>query len=305
VVTLVGMTAAWLLSLYIYAFALRACLPRLGHLQAQVLNLAGSAVSNVVPFGGAVGVGATYGIARSWGYRRTTVSVEVAVTGLFNVLTKLALPVLALVALALRRETTPAIVTAAVTGFLVFVGLVVALVMIERSETAATRLGHLGDRVLNGVLAGIGSHRRVRLTGSLVGFRDATFDVLGRKWPQLTASLVGFKLSQFLLLLLCVRAVGSSPTVGWVEVFAAYAFGRILSTIPVTPAGVGFVETGSIAALVALGGDRVGCAAAVLLFSSYIYLLEIPLGAVAWIVWGTNRRWRRDQADQADLAAEA
>ena len=62
--------------------------------------------------------------------------------------------------------------------------------------------------------------------------------------------------------------------------------------VPVTPAGVGVVETGSIAALVACGGDPVRSTAAVLLFSSYIYLLELPVGALAWIVWATKTQWR-------------
>ena len=50
-----------------YSGVLTTSLPGLTHPQALVLNFAGSAVSNVVPFGGAAGVAATYTITMSWG----------------------------------------------------------------------------------------------------------------------------------------------------------------------------------------------------------------------------------------------
>jgi hypothetical protein len=46
-----------------YTFVLTGSLPGLRHTQAFVLNGAGSAISNVLPFGGAVGVAATFVMA--------------------------------------------------------------------------------------------------------------------------------------------------------------------------------------------------------------------------------------------------
>ena len=46
-----------------------------------------------------------------------------------------------------------------------------------------------------------------------------------------------------------IAGVGTE-TLGWIEVFAAFAFARLLETIPLTPSGVGFVETGAVAALI-------------------------------------------------------
>jgi hypothetical protein len=31
----------------------------------------------------------------------------------------------------------------------------------------------------------------------------------------------------------------------------------------------------------------------VFLFRGFTYLMEIPLGAIGWFVWGTRRSWRR------------
>ena len=84
---------------------------------------------------------------------------------------------------------------------------------------------------------------------------------------------------------------------------AAFSFARLLETIPLTPSGVGFVETGAVAALIGFGGAEAGCAAAVFLFRGFTYLAEIPLGGVAWVVWATNRRWRRPAGDRRGAAA--
>ncbi|WP_449064807.1 hypothetical protein [Planomonospora algeriensis] len=49
------MAVLWLASLLAYTFVLTASLPGLTHLQALTLNAGGSAVSNLLPFGGAPG----------------------------------------------------------------------------------------------------------------------------------------------------------------------------------------------------------------------------------------------------------
>ncbi|MDP3971981.1 MAG: hypothetical protein Q8P61_03610, partial [Candidatus Nanopelagicales bacterium] len=62
-----GITAVWLIGLWIYTWVYTATLPGLAHGQALALNLTGSLVSNVLPFGGAAGVANTYALTFSWG----------------------------------------------------------------------------------------------------------------------------------------------------------------------------------------------------------------------------------------------
>ena len=91
-----------------------------------------------------------------------------------------------------------------------------------------------------------------------------------------------------------MRSIGlDTHTLGWIEVFAAFAFARLLEAIPITPSGVGFVETGAAATLISFGGNDSAAIAAVFLFRGFTYLLEIPTGAVAWAVWASVRGWRR------------
>ena len=82
--------------LWTYTFVLTSSLPGLRHAQAFVLNCAGSAVSNVVPFGGAAGVAATFAMAGSWGHPRRAIAVSTVVSGAWNLLFRLALPALGL-----------------------------------------------------------------------------------------------------------------------------------------------------------------------------------------------------------------
>ncbi len=113
----------------------------------------------------------------------------------------------------------------------------------------------------------------------MLDFRHRSSGLISRRWPRITFWMLSYSLLQFALQLLCLRFLGET-TLSTVEVFAGFAFGRLLSTIPITPSGVGFADTGAVASLVAFGGDPAICTAGVLLFTGFIFLLEIPVGGV-------------------------
>ena len=66
---------------------------------------------------------------------------------------------------------------------------------------------------------------------------------------------------------------------------AAFALGRLLTSVAVTPGGIGLVEAGSVALLVAMGADPAQAASGILLFTIFTHILEIPFGVLAWLVW--------------------
>ena len=290
----VGLASLWIFSMILYTGVLTTTLPGLTHPQALTVNFAGSAVSNVVPFGGAVGVGATYGIDMSWGFRASAITLSILVSGVWNVFTKLALPVLALLFLVLKGESTAGLLVPTLLGLLVLTVAVVVLALVLRSEALALKVGAIGQRVVTPVSRWLRRSSAPDVAASLVGFRVRSIGLLRTRWWKLTLWMLAYNLGQFFLLLACVRAIGiDTAQLGWVEVFAAFAFARLLETIPLTPSGVGFVEAGAVAALIGFGGSDVGSLAAVFLFRGFTYLAEIPLGAIGWLVWGTRRSWRR------------
>ena len=76
---------------------------------------------------------------------------------------------------------------------------------------------------------------------------------------------------------------------------AAFALGRLLTSVAVTPGGLGLVEAGSLALLVAMGADPAQAAGGILLFTIFTHILEIPFGVLAWLVW----LWGRARASRA------
>lgn len=284
----------WLAVMVTYTGVLTAALPGLTHPQALVVNFAGSAVSNVIPFGGAVGVAATYAMTLSWGFDAPAVTLSILVTGIWNVFSKLALPVIALLILVIAGEATAGLVAPAAVGLVLLGAGILALTLILRSEHLADKIGALAERLGRGLYRIVRRPAPTTWRQRVLDFRHQSIGLLRASWHQLTVWMIVYSAGQYVLLLLCVRVLGADThEIGWIEVLAAYAFANVLTTIAITPSGVGFVEAGTVAALIAFGGPEAASAAAVFLFRGFTYLMEIPLGAVGWLVWGTRRSWRR------------
>jgi len=282
----------WLASLWAYTYVLCGSLPGLTHLQALTLNLSGSAVSNLVPFGGAVGIGVTFAMATSWGFRPSRVALSTVMTGLWNVLAKLALPLVALVGLLVTGDIADERLVVASAIASVLLALVVAVMVAALSSESfarwcATGVEWVGTRVLRLIR----SHRSVQWDRAVMDLRHSTMGLMRTGALTMSLGMVAYALLQAVLAWLCLQAVGSNLSVA--EVFAGYAFGRLLTSVVATPSGVGISETGSAALLVAFGGDPVTSTAGVLLFSLFTYLIEIPIGGIGWLTWALYSPWRK------------
>lgn len=284
----------WFFTMWNYAGVLVHSLPGLRRFQAMVLNFSGSALANVVPFGGAAGVGATYAQAMSWGLEPPAITLSIIVSGIWNLFAKLGMPIIVLALLFSTGRSSQGLGAAAIAGFAVLVGAIVFFALIFRSDEVARSIGRLVERIRNAA-------RRVRrrepidgVAQSVIEFRDRTVDLVRNHWFALSGWMVAYKASQAILQLMCARAVGVDT--GVIEILAVYTFGELLTTIPITPSGVGFVETGATGLLIAFGAPNSGALAAVLLYRAFTYLFEIPLGGVGWLTWATVSRWRRAPA---------
>jgi uncharacterized membrane protein YbhN (UPF0104 family) len=291
-VTVAGLFLFWAFTMWNYAGVVTSSLPRLTRAQGMALNFSGSALANVVPFGGAAGVGATYAQALSWGFDVPSITLSIIVTGVWNVFAKLGLPMLVLFALLLTHQSSQGLSAAGLIGFAALVASVAGLVLVFRSDKLACGIGSTLQRILNGLRRLARRPASTGLPEKILDFRHRTVGLVAARWRRLTFWMVAYKVSQALLQLLCAKAVGLDG-VGWIQIFAVYAFGELLSTIPVTPSGVGFVEGGSAQLLVAFGGQPDAALASVLFYRTFTYLLEIPLGGVGWLTWATRHSWRR------------
>ncbi len=271
-----------LLGLWSYTFTLTGSMPGLSHLRALIVNICGSSVSNLLPGGGAVGLAATYAICRSWGFGRRVVSTSAIVTGVWNTLSRIALPIIALAALTAGRAGMPTVMRdAAVAAVLSGVLIVALFVGIIASESAAARIGHTLDRLLRPLTRR--TNRTMSIDALVRDLRARIIGVVRTGWLPMTLGLIGYFGCYYVLFVAIMRTTGVELFHG--ELFAAFAIGRLLTAVGVTPGGVGITETGTAAALVAWGAVPAEATAGVVMFSIFTHLMEVPLGALGWLAW--------------------
>jgi uncharacterized membrane protein YbhN (UPF0104 family) len=282
------MAVLWLGSLWAYTFVMTSALPGLTHLQALTLNAAGSAVSNLLPFGGAAGVALTFGMTKGWGFPTRSVVVYTLVTGVWNTLFRFILPAVGIIALLIAGRIPDSRVTSAAWGgaisILVLVAVVAAALYWER---AADILG----RVLDGLLRLL--PRRIRpperyATDAIHRVRADTAEIVRKRWLGLSLGMVAFLAIQCLMMACCLVATGAYP--GPAETVAVFAVSRVLTSALITPSGAGIMEGGTASLLIAFGQPPGAATAAAILFGFWTYTIEIPWGGLALGAWTLLRR---------------
>jgi uncharacterized protein (TIRG00374 family) len=283
--------ASW--NIITYQLVIMSALPGLTMGRAFVVGQISTAVTNTLPAGSAVGVGITYAMFSSFGFDAGSIAIAAVVTGLWNTFVKLGLPVVALTILSFQGQGNAALRSAAITGLVILVAAVGVLGLTLARESFARATGEMMGKFVSAVA---GRFRRGPYEGwgeRLAVFRDQSIDLLRRRWLWVTAATILSHLSLFFMLLTALRHMGvSAETVTGAEALAAFAVVRLLTALPITPGGLGVVEVGYTTALVVAGGDKELVVAAVLIYRALSYLLQVPLGLVAYAIWRTRRDWR-------------
>ncbi len=285
----VGFQALMLIGLYCYTFTLTGALKGLTHGRALILNLCGSSVSNLLPGGGAVGLAATYAMCRSWGFTNRSTSTMAIVTGIWNVLSRIALPLIAIVALWWgNRDLPPALADAAIAGMVTGLVVIGVLVAVIASEAQAQRVGRLLDRALAPLFRRRKRGATMSVDQLVRDMRARITDTVRHGWIAMTLGMIGFFGVYYLLFVVIMRDVGVDRPLG--ILFAAFAIGRLLTAVGITPGGLGVTETATAAALVGWGADPAAATAGVVLFSVITHLMEVPLGGIGWLLWSTSTK---------------
>jgi uncharacterized protein (TIRG00374 family) len=237
----------------------------------------------------------SYGLLRTWGFGSSEVARAVTITGIWNQLANLLLPVLAVLLLSFDQQRDALLTTVAIVGAIVFAVAVGVLVLIFWSDTLARRVGELLERATNRALQALRRQRRFEgWDERLVVFRRSTVHLIRRRWPWLTLAAVVGNLTVFAVLLVALRAVGiGASEITWVEAFAGWSLARALQLIPLTPGGVGPVELGMTGILVGFGGGNAEVVAAVLIYRAFTIVPTLLLGLATMAGWrwlGPDRR---------------
>ena len=270
---IVALAAASLLDIVTTALPWQAVLPQLAFLAALAFTQASTALTTLLPGGAPLGMALSFGFLRRLRVDRGHAAFAVAVTGIWS-----QVMILVFATGDLSSSTLAIAGVSAACGALI-VGLAVAAL---RSARAAQWLGDFAARSA-GRIAGLFHRTAPDWSGeALVRLRAERLVLLRRRWPRLTAATLANQLTAFLAFELCLRAVGISFTdLPPSEAFLAWAIGRVISSLPLTPGGIGVVELGMIGTLVGFGASNAHVVAAVLLYRGVIVLPTLAVGLLA------------------------
>ena len=273
-----------------YVLVERSARPGLTPLQALTITQTSTAISNTLPAGAAFGAGLQGAMYVSYGFAPSDIGISMALTGIWNTFVKLGMPVIALALLVVAGESDGALVSAALAGLAALIAAIVAFSVLLGSERGAARVGRGLGRLADFVTRVARRTSTRDWAGSAKDFRRRTIVLLRSRWLQLTFWTLVSHLTLFAVLLMSLRHVGiSSEVIGGPEALAAFAFVRLLSALPITPGGLGVVELGLTASLVAAGGEEAPVVAAILVYRLLTFVLPIPAGALSYFVWRGRR----------------
>jgi putative heme transporter len=278
----VGLAAGALLDILTAALPWLAVLPQLSFVGALGFTQASTALTTVIPGGAPLGMAISFGFLRRLRVDRSQAAFAVALTGIWSQVTILVYPLIGaflVFATGHLSGSTAAIAGASGAAAAVLVGLAVAALW---SPAVAFRLGDAAAHVAARFARPLRRPPPAWSGETVVHLRGEWLGVLSRRWPSLTAATLANQLSAYLVFELSLRAVGISvATLPPSEAFLAWAIGRVISSLPLTPGGIGVVELGLIGSLVGFGAPHAHVVAAVLLYRALVIVPTLVAGTVA------------------------
>ena len=280
--------AAWLvagvvlegLSLFCYGLLTQALLPpgarNPGLSRLFRIDLAAAAVAHVIPAGtlGSAGIG--YRLFTAEGIKGNDAGVMMATKGLGSTVVLNVLLWLSLVVSIPLAGFHPIYVTVAIIGAVLLLAIAALTIGITRGARRASRILHaVGDRI-----PGLSGDRLERVLLETA----ASLSALGRDRRTLVMSLTWASLNWLLdaASLWCfVAAFGK--LLNPVELFAAYGIANVAGALPLTPGGLGVVDSLAPLLLVSFGLTRSVATLGVLGWRLVNFWLPIPLGAAAYV----------------------
>jgi uncharacterized protein (TIRG00374 family) len=261
------------------------------------IQLTTFSISHVVPGGTAAGGVLGYRLLTQTGMRGSDAAFAMATQGIGSAVVLNVILLLALVVSIPVRGSHPVYAAGVIAGILLVGGFSAAVVLLVRGEeraakvvrAVAARLPFLEpaavERAVRGVaerLKVLGTHRNLVLRA--IGWGTAS-------WLLDAASLWVF-----------VGAFGK-----WIPVdglLIAFCLANVLAAIPVTPSGLGIVETVLIPLLTWFGAPAGVAALGVLAYRLVSFWLPIPAGALAYLSLEVERGIAERRGDELRQLAE-
>ena len=282
-------------SLISYTLMTRATLPATPHIRLFTLfriQLSTKAVSNVVPGGSAAGGTLGYRLLTSAGVPGPAAGFTLGTVGLGSaVVLNLMLWIALLISIPFNGFN-PIYVTAAIVGAILMALAAGVVALLMRGADRA-------DRVIRAIA------RRVPFVEEETASRFARQTALRlhdlADEPELIRRSVLWAVANWGLdaAALWVLLFGFGVHMNPVYLLVAYGLINVLAAIPLTPGGLGVVETALAPALVGFGAPTGVATIAVLSWRFFQYLLPIPSGGVAYLSLKLGKLGQEQRASDA------
>jgi uncharacterized protein (TIRG00374 family) len=191
----------------------------------------------------------------------------------------LALPVLAIPVI-LHGAVHRTLIEATVLGLAVFGLLFAAGAVLIAADEPLRRVGSLVQRIRNRLRRGTQPMRE--LPERLLRERDRITATLGSRWKPALLAAIGRWALDYATLLAALAAVGAQPRP--ILVLLAFCAGQVLTQVPVTPGGLGFVEAGLVAMLALAGVGTGDAVLATFVYRLFSYWLPMPAGLLGAVL---------------------
>ena len=279
--------AGWLVVMLALQAAALGCLWILQHLALHTgswyavitSHLAGNAMAKIAPGGNAVGAALQYRLLVESGISRTRAVSALTATNVMTFGVVLALPVMAIPAI-VRGGVHRSLIEATIIGVAAFL----ALAGIGAASLASNRplawLGRTIQRVRTRTRPS--GNPGTGLPARLLRERDSILATLGPSWRRALLATTGRWAFDYATLLAALAAVGSRPRPSLV--LLAFCMAQILTQIPLTPGGLGFVEAGLTATLALAGVSGGAAVLATFAYRLFSYWLALPAGLGAFVL---------------------
>ena len=276
--SLIIMTVLMFLSLVCFWILLGLCLHTRKFGLMAMSQLASAAVARIVPGGAATATAVQYKLIRSAGVTTETAATGLTVATLLNFAVLFSLPIFAVPALLFGPPVAPLLLRAALAGLIGFVAMAMIGGVFLMWDRPLMRLGEAIDRLMRrlGRFDEWAPPRRERLIES----RDLIRSNLGENWYWVALASLGKWGFEYFTLVMAVRGVGHDNLSS--VLLLAFVTASLLSRIPFTPGGLGFVEAGLTGTLALAGLSAGDAVLATLAYRLVSYWLPIPFGALAY-----------------------
>jgi uncharacterized membrane protein YbhN (UPF0104 family) len=294
-----GFAVAFLLA---YPVVLVQVIRTLRYREAFANHMAGTAVTNSIPSGGAIALPLNYAMYLSWGITPHAISAGLLSAGVWDWLGRLALPVLSVFGVAAIGDALGWMWLVSIGGMLFVAVAVFLLIRLTGNESAALRFAQWLDGIAGWVFGRI--HKdKPDVIDVVMRFTDDLHGIIADRVWRLSAATILNHVAMTALFAASVYGVGVPREIipiPWVVL--AFTLGRFIVMIPVSPGGLGLVDLGWIG-LLTLGWETANpsvpvdtslISAGVLLFRALSLLPPIPIGIVTGLYWRFNKSWRQD-----------